>query len=70
MTQKKFGGSGFEHKAKILDLIGEGFNTTDSLFDQMKKKQPSIERHTIRARLFDLRKTGQIDEQGSGYRIV
>ena len=57
-------------KEKILNLIGEGHNTIESLFDQMKKVQPSIERHTIRARLFDLRKTGQIDEQGSGYRIV
>ena len=59
-----------KHKEKILDLIGEGFNTIDSLFEQMKKGQPDINRSTIRGRLHTLRRQGIIDELGSGYRIV
>jgi len=57
-------------KETILNLIDRGFTTLDSLLIEMKKIQPNIERHTIRARLHDLRRTGIIDELGSGYRIV
>ena len=59
-----------DQKSMILDVMGNGTVTLDTLLNKVKKKQPNIKRDTLRGRLSELKRDNQVSKHNDGFRKI
>ncbi len=59
-----------DQKSMILDVMGNGTVTLDTLLNKIKKKQPNIKRDTLRGRLSELKRDNQVIKHDDGFRKI